>query len=362
MRAFYNDIDPYCCRVLRKQIAIGNLPEGDVDERDIRELCAADLVGYAHIHLFAGIGGFPYGLRRACYPDSLRTLTGGFPCTDISNAGKRAGIEGKQSGLWKEMYRLLVESLDCNCGFDYILIENVSALASRGLDTVLIDLAKAGYDAQWTCLRASDFGAPHQRERIFIVAYPVRSQRWTYPQRGQDVTDGDDSRWQETAGGLALRRETLADPTGTRLPLRRQPGLTASDTQGGAGVDAQPERCDETLGNAHYAGQQERDAPAKPGRESLPAWGDAENGSLWQPEPRLGGMFTGLPSRLDGYRWPARPGESQAAWEPPRVVTEKKINRVARLKALGNAIVPQCAEYIAHCILAALQEDEEVAG
>lgn len=57
MRTFYNDIDPYCCAVLRKQIALGNLPEGDVDERDIRELSATDLVGYAHVHLFAGIGG-----------------------------------------------------------------------------------------------------------------------------------------------------------------------------------------------------------------------------------------------------------------------------------------------------------------
>lgn len=172
MNVYYNDIDPYCCKVLRKQIENGNLPGGYVDERDIREVRATDLAGYQHIHLFAGIGGFPLGLQWANYPSWLRTLSGGFPCQDISNSGKRAGITGERSGLWKQMYRLIQESTDCYGRFDFILVENVAALLGRGLDTVLIDLAQAGYDAEWTCIRASDFGAPHLRERVFIVAYP----------------------------------------------------------------------------------------------------------------------------------------------------------------------------------------------
>src|ERR1044071_8996307 len=95
---YYNDIEHFPCEVLRKNIRLGNLPEGYVDERDIREVHAADFVGYQHVHLFAGIGAFALGMLRAGYPESVRTLTGGFPCTDISNAGKRAGLEGEQSG------------------------------------------------------------------------------------------------------------------------------------------------------------------------------------------------------------------------------------------------------------------------
>lgn len=99
MSVYYNDIDPYCCKVLRKNIANGNLPEGDVDERDIQTIKASELMEYQHIHLFAGIGGFPLGFRWANFPEHIRVITGGFPCQDISNAGKRAGIEGERSGL-----------------------------------------------------------------------------------------------------------------------------------------------------------------------------------------------------------------------------------------------------------------------
>lgn len=93
-------------------------------------------------------------------------ITGGFPCQDISNAGKRAGIEGARSGLWKDMLETirLVRP-------KYAVVENVSDLRNRGMGTVLGDLAQAGYDAEWDCLQAREFGAPHKRERIFIIAY-----------------------------------------------------------------------------------------------------------------------------------------------------------------------------------------------
>lgn len=93
-------------------------------------------------------------------------ICGGFPCQDISNAGKQAGITGERSGLWKAM-RDTIRHLRPR----YVLIENVSALAVRGLDVVLADLAEIGFDAEWATFRASDFGAPHNRERLYIVAY-----------------------------------------------------------------------------------------------------------------------------------------------------------------------------------------------
>ena len=94
-------------------------------------------------------------------------LSGGFPCQDISHAGKRVGIAGENSGLWKHFARLIQE-----IGPRWVLIENSSNLTRKGLEVVLHDLAKIGYDAEWEHLHASAFGMPHERERIFLIAYP----------------------------------------------------------------------------------------------------------------------------------------------------------------------------------------------
>lgn len=159
------------------------------------------------LDLFSGIGGFSLGLERAgmrtvafceiepwcrrilarhwpsvpCYTD-VRELSadrlkadgiiadvicGGFPCQDISSAGLKLGISGKRSGLWVEYARLVREIRP-----RFVIVENVSALLARGIDTVLGDLASFGYDAEWHSISASVVGAPHARERIWIIAYP----------------------------------------------------------------------------------------------------------------------------------------------------------------------------------------------
>ena len=100
-------------------------------------------------------------------PYSADVVCGGFPCQDISTAGNQAGIkEGTRSGLFYELMRVirLVRPR-------YVVLENVSAIISNGLDTVLGELAEAGYDCEWACIRASDVGACHRRARIWIVAY-----------------------------------------------------------------------------------------------------------------------------------------------------------------------------------------------
>lgn len=154
--------------------------------------------------LFAGAGGFDLGLERAgmicewqveidefarkilaqhwptvpkfgdvreCGAHNLAAvdlICGGFPCQDISNAGKRAGMDGERSGLWREFYRII-----CELRPRFIIVENVSDLLVRGMDRVLRDLAEGGYDAEWSVLSACSMGAPHTRERVFIVAYPA---------------------------------------------------------------------------------------------------------------------------------------------------------------------------------------------
>ena len=154
--------------------------------------------------LFAGIGGMDLGLERAgmqckwqvendpfCqkvltkhWPEvpkygDIREVTGdqlgwveciagGFPCQDLSCAGRKAGIDGSRSGLWSHYHRLIREIRP-----RFILIENVSGLlANEPMRRVLGDLSVSGYDAEWRVLRASQFGAPHERERVFVVAYP----------------------------------------------------------------------------------------------------------------------------------------------------------------------------------------------
>ena len=159
------------------------------------------------LDLFSGIGGFAIGLEKAgmetvafcerepfCqavlrkhWPkvpiyDDIKTLTanrlasdgitvdvicGGFPCQDISISGQGKGLAGERSGLWREYARLVSELRP-----RYAIVENVSALLFRGLGDVLGDLASLGYDAEWHCIPASAVGAPHRRDRIWVVAYP----------------------------------------------------------------------------------------------------------------------------------------------------------------------------------------------
>ena len=95
-------------------------------------------------------------------------VSGGFPCQDISSAGKGAGIDGKRSGMWREMARIIHEVQP-----QFAFVENSPMLTSRGLGTVLGDLASMGFDARWGVLGAADVGANHQRDRIWIVARNV---------------------------------------------------------------------------------------------------------------------------------------------------------------------------------------------
>jgi DNA (cytosine-5)-methyltransferase 1 len=155
------------------------------------------------LDLFSGIGGFSLGLERTggfqtvafceIEPFARRVLAkhwpnvpihedvrklqgadvgpidvicGGFPCQDISASGKGAGLAGERSGLWREYLRLIRE-----LGPRFIIVENVGALAFRGLGDVLGDLAAVGYDAEWYSIPACALGAPHRRDRLWIVAY-----------------------------------------------------------------------------------------------------------------------------------------------------------------------------------------------
>lgn len=103
------------------------------------------------------------GLTNPGYVD---IITGGFPCQDISIAGKGVGIIGERSGLWSEMWRIIRDVRP-----KYVIIENSPMLAFRGFERVLCDLSKIGYDAEWQCLSGTTFGVQQGRERLYCIAY-----------------------------------------------------------------------------------------------------------------------------------------------------------------------------------------------
>jgi DNA (cytosine-5)-methyltransferase 1 len=133
-------------------------------------------------------------------------VSGGFPCQDISSAGKGAGIDGERSGMWREMARIIHEVRP-----RFAFVENSPMLTSRGLGTVLGDLASMGFNARWGVLGASDVGANHQRERIWIVANAMR-EGWS---RSKVFTSTDKSgAWSnEQFARLLQDSEKLAVPT-----------------------------------------------------------------------------------------------------------------------------------------------------
>jgi DNA (cytosine-5)-methyltransferase 1 len=107
---------------------------------------------------------------------TVDVVSGGFPCQDISAAGKGKGLEGQRSGLWGEMARIVREVRP-----RYVFVENSPVLTSRGLGRVLGDLAEMGYDARWGVLGAGHLGAPHQRDRIWVLADSDKDRQFTLP-------------------------------------------------------------------------------------------------------------------------------------------------------------------------------------
>ena len=289
--------------------------------------------------LFSGIGGFELGLERAIpsetiwqveqdkfcqsilkkhWPnakiyDDVRNITkdnvevpdiicGGFPCQDISVAGKQGGIQGEKSGLWWEMWRIISE-LSEGQKKPIVVLENVSNIIRLGGKEVLGSLAQIGYDAEWTTIRASDFGACHRRERWFCVAYP----------NGGSNGKPKENRPSDTIGE---RRKTILHKKNSRWK--------------------------------------------KSGGEKN-IWNQRRNNSqnfVTYPNKSSVQKQSIDPFRVESKRRFKR-GDSKNAGEHPRNywkeneaqsplcnVDDGISQRVARLKALGNAIVPQCSEWI----------------
>src|SRR5512135_538399 len=201
--AFYNDTDSYAAQWTRNLVAAGEIAAGVVDERSIRDLKPADVASYRQCHFFSGIGVWSRALRDAGWPDDVHVWTGSCPCQPLSSAGKRRGFADDRH-LWPEWFRLIRA-----CRPAVVFSEQVASKDGRAwLDLVFDDLEGAGYACQAYDLPACGVGAPHRRQRLYIVAYARERGReilgasWLHD-RGQRGDDAARCRTYDTSSSVS---------------------------------------------------------------------------------------------------------------------------------------------------------------
>lgn len=219
---YFSEVDPYAIEDFQRRFPDA-IPLGDVRKIDGKALADSmrSRCGKIGIQRKKQDDSGASGGSVDCYSCSS-IIAGGFPCQDISCAGKGAGITGERSGLWFEYARLIGELRP-----RYAIMENVGALTRRGIDAVLGSLAEIGYDAEWADIRASDVGAPHRRERIWIVAYPRASQSRGVSSIGWETmaeawSNGETLAYPENPDG---RRAGGTDDSGRRHPEAGRCGI-----------------------------------------------------------------------------------------------------------------------------------------
>ena len=273
---------------------------------------------------------------------NIDLLTGGFPCQDISVAGKGAGIEGSRSGLWFEMHRIIREVRP-----RFALIENVPMLTIRGGTRVIADLAEIGYDAEWQIVGADDVGAWHRRKRIWIVAYPNRDRtKWNESENGtgrrseQSGENVPDTKQRNVQAGCKRQRKICkvgagkrisSDVTSSRedIPNTNRTGNRTSrfginkhrktKTQRPECEISRPQFESSRHGEDVPDTNSKRRCSGDTRRQNAKDVGElrrSERFGYWDFEPNVGRVAHGIPNRVD------------------------------RLKGLGNAIVPQVAALI----------------
>ncbi len=274
-------------------------------------------------------------VERKC--GAVDLVAGGFPCQDVSLAGRGAGLSGSRSGLWSEFARCLRRLRP-----EYVLVENVPGLLGRGMGDVLGELSTLGYDAEWESVPAAAFGAPHLRWRVFIVGHAADGGRLgsgahdgehaeaRQPQRQVPVPSGNPD---EAGGGAGVLAH--ADGRGRYGPRTRGAGRHELEDRRGDVAHAQGERRD--MGRSES--NERREAVSGGVGGEVPNSDGAGRGEQRRPVP----VFAehSAPRRC-GW-WEAEPGI--------RRVVDGTAGRVDRLRGLGNAVVPQVGQWLGGLII-----------
>lgn len=316
MTAYYNEFDPNAAAWLRELIRCKEIPDGEVDERDIRDIVPSELSGFTQCHFFAGIGGWPEALRLAGWPDDQPVWTGSCPCQPFSAAGKGGGFADERH-LWPAWFHLIEER-----GADDIFGEQVAS--PDGLmwfDLVRADLEGAGYTCGTVDLCAAGVGAPHIRQRNWWVA---NADGWNA--RAKRIQRG----WKHRQLKANGRARELADASSERqrgLGLCLQPGPARFDNPE-AGRSGEAVSLDlSASGGRERIRHQSTHSELVPASATRGFWSAAD----W------------IYCTDEKYR-PVEPGTFPLAHGVQA--------RVGRLRGYGNAIVPEAA---AEVIVARLQ-------
>lgn len=308
---FQVEMDPFCQRVLERHWPYAQR-FSDVCTVDARTLPAVDI------------------------------LCGGFPCQDVSVAGKGVGLAGERSGLWREFLRLIRDLRPC-----IVVVENVAALLARGLGTVLGDLASCGYDAEWDCIPAASVGAPHRRDRLFIVAYTVGIR--VRVEQGRQLGQG-----RAAGAALAAHDGTHGAAADTECARLERPTRRRDDCEGGASVEPASGNPPADTDSDGCERLTQRDSKAQAGCEVLDR-DHADGRAVARDAPDtsragLEGGWQGLPT-ICARSWGQPPSAIRRVDDGLRDGVDRPrrrrpVNDKPRLHALGNAVVPQVAEVI----------------
>jgi site-specific DNA-cytosine methylase len=372
-RAYYNDTDEYCCNWLANLMLAGLIPEGDIDQRSIRDVTPGDLRGYTQCHFFAGLGGWSNALRRAEWPDDRQVWTGSCPCQPFSVAGKQKGFDDERH-LWPAFAKLIAERRP-----SVVFGEQVTG-ASAWLNFVRSDLEALDYAVGAMPIQAASADADHFRDRYFFVADSAQQQQhrsWgtrnrsaEYTNNGRSVLADDDDakRRPESAGGNDVSRQAperqqghgdigergdrmLADRDREHESAER---LQRSGEQCGAGRDQ--EHNGRALPNNNNIGSQEpfgvtgnfgaeRAAAAGSDLRAMVHGSGDGWGERWAEHEFRRRGFSAAVANIADRQYLECPDGKWRRLPPPRVrwLGIGVQSRVAKLRAIGNAIDPRPA-------------------
>lgn len=278
-------------------------------------------------------------VREFSAPVAVDLVCGGFPCQDVSSAGKGTGLAGERSGLWHEFARILAEARPT-----WVIVENVASGAKRWVNPVRADLGRIGYKTLPVPLSAADVGAPHLRRRIFIVGRDSDSD-------SESAQPGDAAQVAGLSGAARDAHGITGDEggRGTAHPgvgHGSEPGSPrdADRPEATPHADSSAVRLQQQRGSGRRARgirDEEAPQPGHPGKDAADGNGARLQGTLTIPRPIAWKVAAGGPWATDTVPEPAI--RRVADGVPDRVAARR---RNLELKALGNAVVPQCAEVI----------------